>query len=55
MSESDVIRRIELYRRFIPDWPALIQSFEQDLAVVRAKKSETGPDFARRHTEGAES
>lgn len=55
LSERDVVRRIEMYRRFLSDWPALIESFERDLESVRAQKSEAGPDFARRHTEGAES
>jgi hypothetical protein len=29
-------RRVALYRRFLPDWPALIQSFQRDLDRARA-------------------
>ena len=33
---SDLMHRAASYRRFIPDWPALWQSFEREAAQLRA-------------------
>jgi hypothetical protein len=38
LTASRLEDRIKDYRRFLPDWPALIQSFERDLEALRASQ-----------------